>query len=204
MPDPRIDAYIAAAAPFARPILTALRAAVHRACPEAEETIRWSMPSFSYRGKGLANMAAFKAHASFALWDAAAAAATEAAGAPARGGMGQLGKLRSVDELPPAAALDALIAAGAARIDAAAAGPRPPRTARPARPEPPVPDDLAAALAAAPAAARAFAAFSPGKRRDYVAWLAAAKRPETRARRLAQAVAQIAEGKALHWKYERC
>lgn len=198
MPDPRIDAYIAAAAPFARPILEALRAAVHRACPEAEETIRWSMPSFSHRGKVLANMAAFKAHASFALWDA------EAAGPAAKdGAMGQLGKLRSPADLPPMVELEAMIARAAARIGA---GPAPSgkAPARAARPEAAVPDDLAAALAAAPEAARVFAAFPPGKRRDYVDWLTAAKRPETRARRLAQAIAWIAEGKALHWKYERC
>ena len=38
--DPRVDAYIEAAAPFAKPILTAVREAVHAGCPEVEETIR--------------------------------------------------------------------------------------------------------------------------------------------------------------------
>ena len=32
-PDPRVDAYIAAAAPFAQPILRQLRASVLKACP---------------------------------------------------------------------------------------------------------------------------------------------------------------------------
>lgn len=48
--DPRIDAYIAKAAPFAQPILAHLRALVHEACPEVEETIKWSSPFFLYRG----------------------------------------------------------------------------------------------------------------------------------------------------------
>lgn len=38
--DPRVDAYIAKAAPFARPILTALRNGMHMACPDVVETIK--------------------------------------------------------------------------------------------------------------------------------------------------------------------
>ena len=63
--DPRIDSYIARQADFARPILEHLRSAVHSACPEAEETLKWSMPHFLYKGQMLAGMAAFKAHATF-------------------------------------------------------------------------------------------------------------------------------------------
>jgi hypothetical protein len=36
--DPRVDAYTDQAAGFAKPILKRLRAAVHGACPEVEET----------------------------------------------------------------------------------------------------------------------------------------------------------------------
>lgn len=41
--DPRVDAYVAAAAPFAQPILKHLRAAVHAGCPEVVESeyIEW-------------------------------------------------------------------------------------------------------------------------------------------------------------------
>ena len=49
--DPRIDAYIAKAAPFARPLL--------QGCPEVEETMKWSMPHFEYHGIML-GVAAFK------------------------------------------------------------------------------------------------------------------------------------------------
>ena len=66
--DPRVDAYIAKSAPFARPIQKRLRAAVHEACPEAEETIKWGMPFFLVDGKVLCFMAAFKAHAGFGFW----------------------------------------------------------------------------------------------------------------------------------------
>ena len=67
--DPRIDAYIARQADFARPILDHLRAAVHAACPDCEETLKWSSPTFMYKGKMLAGFAAFKAHATFGFWN---------------------------------------------------------------------------------------------------------------------------------------
>jgi uncharacterized protein YdeI (YjbR/CyaY-like superfamily) len=48
-----------------------------------------------------------------------------------------------------------------------------------------VPDDLAAALVANPPAAVNFAAFPPGARKQLLAWVATAVRPETRAARIA-------------------
>src|SRR4029453_5527222 len=67
--DPRIDAYIEKAKPFARPILKRIRKAVHTACPDATETLKWSMPAFDYKGP-LVGMAAFKAHCALAFWKA--------------------------------------------------------------------------------------------------------------------------------------
>ena len=66
--DPRIDAYIQRQAEFAKPILNHLREAVHAACPEAEEAIKWGMPHFMYKAQMLSAMAAFKAHATFGFW----------------------------------------------------------------------------------------------------------------------------------------
>jgi uncharacterized protein YdeI (YjbR/CyaY-like superfamily) len=48
------------------------------------------------------------------------------------------------------------------------------------------PADLAAALAAAAPAAENFAAFSPSSRRGILEWIGAAKKPETRAKRIAE------------------
>ena len=49
--DERVDAYIDRQAEFARPILQHLRDAVHSACPEAKETLKWSAPAFMYKGE---------------------------------------------------------------------------------------------------------------------------------------------------------
>ncbi len=55
-----------------------------------------------------------------------------------------------------------------------------------------VPDDLAAALEASPPAAANFGAFPPGARKQLLAWVAFAQRPETRATRIAQVAAAAA------------
>lgn len=195
--DPRVDDYIERKAAFARPILEMLRERVHAACPEVEESIKWSMPAFLYKGRPLANMAAFKEHASFGFWSGEAVLGEKSG---EREGMGSLGKLRSVSDLPDAESFTALIRKAAALADQ---GARPPRAPRP-KPPFAVPADLTAALAGRDGALAAFEAFSPSAQREYVEWIEEAKRPETRARRLGEAAGWIAEGKKRNWKYEKC
>ena len=86
--DPRVDAYIAKSADFARPILEEIRARVHAACPGVEETIKWGMPSFVHGDGILCGMAAFKRHASFGYWKHALVM-----DGAERDGMGSYGKL---------------------------------------------------------------------------------------------------------------
>ncbi|WP_431212002.1 DUF1801 domain-containing protein [Puia sp. P3] len=69
--DDRIDAYIAKSADFAKPILGRIRKLIHKACPDATETIKWGMPFFEYNGSPLCNMAGFKEHCAFGFWNAA-------------------------------------------------------------------------------------------------------------------------------------
>lgn len=196
--DPRIDAYIERAAPFAQPILLHVRALVHQACPQVEESIKWGMPSFSHAGGLLCGMAAFKQHASFGFWKHALVVGE---GAP-RDGMGSYRKMTSIRDLPPKRTLLAHIRRAMAFNEAGAKHPAPRTPA--ARPLPATPDDLAAALAGHPAARACFEAFPPSCKREYIEWIVEAKRAETRARRLAQAVEWMAEGKRRNWKYEAC
>ncbi len=58
-----------------------------------------------------------------------------------------------------------------------------------------IPADLDKALSANPAASRAFSKLSFTHRREYVEWVDEAKRPETRARRIAATVERVLEGK---------
>jgi uncharacterized protein YdeI (YjbR/CyaY-like superfamily) len=195
--DPRVDAYIARSAPFARPILAHLRAVVHAAVPEVEETIKWGFPHFQHEGM-LCSFASFRAHCAFGFWKARLLLGDAASG----GAMGQFGRITALSDLPSRPALVKLVRKAAALNEAGVKVTRTPRRA--ARPEARVPADVAAALRGNARAKATFEAFSPSRRREYVEWIVEAKGADTRARRLATAVAWMAEGKSRNWKYERC
>ncbi|MDY0744120.1 YdeI/OmpD-associated family protein [Paucibacter sp. R3-3] len=198
-PDSRVDAYIAKSAEFARPILEHLRAQIHAACPEAEETIKWSMPCFTVDGRILANMAAFKAHCAFGFWNREAG--KDGGGDKGGEAMGQYGRITSLKDLPPKKELQAQIRQAA---ELAKSGVTRVREAKAPKPPAVAPEDLLTALSANPAAQATFDAFPPGKQRDYIEWITEAKQAATREKRLAQAVEWMAEGKSRNWKYEKC
>jgi uncharacterized protein YdeI (YjbR/CyaY-like superfamily) len=184
--DPRVDAIIGRAAPFARPILTEIRARVHAAAPDVSEDVKWQRPFFVVEGKLFAMMVAFKEHCSFGYWLGDA-------------GGDRFRKLTGLDDLPPKAEMMKELRAAIARTRS---GQTRTRQARAPRPEAEVPPDLAKALAKSKKAERAFAAFPPSHRREYAEWIVQAKRPETRVRRIAEAVAAIAVGRSRNWRYE--
>jgi len=193
--DPRVDAYIARSAEFARPILTHLRAVVHAACPEVEETLKWSAPSFMYKGM-LCGMAAFKEHCIFGFWKGSLIKVV--GGRDSDEAMGNYGRIGSVADLPSKKALTGFIKEAMRLNDE---GIKVVRTKPGSRKPLPVPPDLAAALRKNPKARATFEGFSPSHRREYVEWITEAKGEETRRRRLETAVGWMAEGKARNWKY---
>jgi hypothetical protein len=95
--DPRVDPYIAKSAPFARPILKRVRKVVHAACPEVEETMKWSVPHFDYRGEMMCAMAAFKAHCGVNFWKGALVVGSTG---KEKDAAGQLGRITSLADLP--------------------------------------------------------------------------------------------------------
>lgn len=126
--DPRVDAYIAKQADFARPILAHLRMLVHAASPDIGEAVKWGMPFFTYRERNLCNMAGFQRHVAFGFWHDKVArdgASDEA--------MGQFGRIASLSDLPTDADIAALLAKAMALIDA---GDKPRAGAREARAPP--------------------------------------------------------------------
>ena len=198
--DPRVDAYIERAQPFAQPILSHLRAVVHSACPDVQETMKWSFPHFDYKGIFCA-MAGFKQHCTFGFWKGSLLR-ENLPGMPSGGGkaMGQFGRITSLADLPAERTLARIVRAAAKLNDEKVAVPR-----RKAKAKPPlkVPAYFTAALRKNKKALEAFDAFPPSHRREYVEWVTEAKTEETRDRRLATTVEWIAEGKARNWKYER-
>ncbi|HYC94221.1 MAG TPA: YdeI/OmpD-associated family protein [Sphingomicrobium sp.] len=195
--DPRIDAYIGKAAPFARPILEKVRERVHAAAPEAEEAIKWGAPGFTVDGKILLMMAAFKAHAALNFWRGQEIGD----GSAKAGAMGQFGRLTSVEDLPPDSELDALIREAAALAKTA---PAPRKVKHEPKPPAELHPEFAAALKANPRAQQMLDCFPPSARREYLDWIAEAKQDSTRAKRISDAVEWLSEGKRRHWKYENC
>jgi uncharacterized protein YdeI (YjbR/CyaY-like superfamily) len=194
--DPRVDAYVDRAADFAKPILKYIRTTVHAACPDCEETMKWSFPHFDYKGM-LCSMAAFKQHAVFGFWKRSLVV-PNGANTKAPGGMGQFGKLTKVSDLPPKNVLAGYIKKAMALNDEGVKAPRRRKAARkPIR----VPPDLAAALKKNKAARATFEAFSPSHQREYIEWITEAKTDATRARRLGTTIEWLVEGKARSWKY---
>ena len=195
--DPRIDAYIAKAQPFARPILEHVRDRVHATVPQAEETMKWSAPAYTLDGKILLITAAFKAHAALNFWRG-----QELRGDKANAdAMGQFGKLETVKDLPPDAELDRLIREAA---EIATKAPAPRKAKHAPKPAPGMHPDFAAALARAPKAKAALDGFPPSAQRDYLEWISEAKQDSTRQKRIATAVEWLSEGKRRHWKYQNC
>jgi len=195
--DPRVDAYIAKSAGFARPILTHLRELVHATVPEVTEEVKWGMPAFSYKGM-MVGFAAFKEHAALNFWKHKLIFGEERPD----DAMGSFGRITTLADLPADEVLAGYLREAKRLNDE---GVRAPPREKPAeeRKEPAVPDDLVAALETSPAAMEHFEKFSPSKRKDYVEWITEAKSGATRKKRLDTAVEWIAEGKGRNWKYER-
>lgn len=199
--DTRVDEKITRAPAFARPILTHLRRLVHDGCPDAEETIKWGMPFFLYRGRNMCHMAAFKAHCVLGFWhpEVEALVVREGLGKKIDESAGLFGRITRREDLPDDATILRLIAEAARHNESGKpARPRPSGGAR--KPEAAVPADLALRLSGNAAAAATFKGFSPSHRREYIEWINEAKREETRLKRLDTTLERLAEGKPRHWK----
>jgi uncharacterized protein YdeI (YjbR/CyaY-like superfamily) len=194
--NPYVTKYIATAAPFAQPILTYIREVMHAACPNVEESMKWSRPHFSHQGM-IAGMSAFKAHCALSFWKAELIFGSAAADGD---GMGQFGRITSLADLPPKRTLIGYVKkAVQLNKDGVAA----PRMVRSKTPRPVVvPEVLRRALGQSTKARKAFDALSPSHQREYCEWIDEAKRPATVATRVEKTIAQLSDGKSLNWKYE--
>ncbi|HXD15649.1 MAG TPA: YdeI/OmpD-associated family protein [Vicinamibacterales bacterium] len=193
--DPRVDAYIAKSADFAKPILTRIRAAVHKGLPAATETIKWGVPAY-VDDRGIVCMtAAFKRHCAWVFWTGRKPASVD---------VKAVRRITAAGELPGSRDLVAAVKEAAAPGTAGAkkAAKKAPKKRPAARPVK-VPAYFMRALRKNTPALATFTAFPPSHKREYVEWVDSAKTDETRERRLSTAIPWIAAGKSRNWKYER-
>ncbi len=200
--DKRIDVYISKAADFAKPILIHLRGLIHKACPDIEETIKWGMPAFYYKGP-MCGMAAFKNHCAFNFWKTALMADKGKifSNKKEKEGMGHLGKITTLEDLPADKLLIAYIKEAAQLNEDGIK--LPPKAKKPEPKELLVPDYFQKALKKNKQALKTFEKFSYSHKKDYIDWITEAKREETRNKRIETAIEWMAEGKGRNWKYER-
>jgi uncharacterized protein YdeI (YjbR/CyaY-like superfamily) len=198
--DPRIDAYIAKSADFAKPILDYIRETVHTACPNVEETMKWSTPHFVYAGGILCGMASFKEHCAFGFWKGSLI--VDADSNKGKDAMGQFGRITKIGDLPSKKILTGYVKQ-AMKLNEE--GVKTPARSKPKvkKPDLEMPASFDAALKKNRKARTTFDALSPSHRREYVEWIANAKADATKERRTATAIDWLSEGKSLNWKYER-
>ena len=197
-----LDAYIAKSADFAKPILNHIRELVHKACPNVEEKMKWSMPFFDYKGEMLCHMASFKQHAVMGFWKAPLMKdSILVENAKSEVSMGHLGRITSLKDLPPDKKIIAWIKEAMALNDKGVKLAAKPKVAD--KKELVVPDYFLKALSKNKKALQIFTAFPYSHKKEYVQWITEAKTEETRNKRVAAAIEMIAEGKGKNWKYER-
>jgi uncharacterized protein YdeI (YjbR/CyaY-like superfamily) len=197
--DKKVDAYIAKSAPFAGPILSRLRELVHKACPEAEESIKWGFPHFSYKGM-LCSMAAFKNHCSFGFWKGALMKDPhKVMSIVGKTSMGSFDRIEDMKDLPSDKILMEYLKQAIRLNEDDVKLP-----ARTKASEPKallIPDYFMKALKNSKKALATFEAFSNSNKKEYLEWVTGAKTEETRARRVETAIELMAEGKVRNWKY---
>ena len=195
--DPRVDAYIEKSADFAKLILRHIRKLVHKACPDIQETMKWSFPHFDHKGT-VCSMASFKQHCALGFWKQSL---MEQDAFPAeKTAMGSFGRITSVKDLPPDKVMVALIHQAVELNEKGIKVAKKPVDKK----ELVVPADLTKALSKNKSAKAAFDKFSYSHKKEYVQWIEEAKTEPTRNKRLATTVEWLSEGKSKNWKYEAC
>ncbi len=198
--DKRVDAYIEKSAEFAQPILNELRDAIHEACPDVEETMKWSMPFFMFNGGPICHFASFKQHCAVGFWKYG----DQVLGADRNDdAMGHLGRITSAKDLPSHKTLVGYVRKSMQAAAEKQKNPPKPKPKKAAK-ELKAPNYLLAAVKKNKEAAATWEKFSPSHRNEYVEWITEAKQEETRERRMAQMMEWLAEGKSRNWKYAKC
>lgn len=197
--DPRVDLYISKSADFAKPILIHLRELIHKACPDVEETIKWSFASFDYKGP-MCSMAAFKQHCAFGFWKASLMKdKTLVSNSESESAMGHYGKIKTLKDLPSDKKIIAHIKEAMMLNEKGVKLPA--KKVKSAQKEVVVPDYFIKHLKKNKKAFTTFQDFSPSHKREYVEWITEAKTEETKNRRIETAIEWMSEGKFRNWKY---
>ncbi len=178
-----------------RSVLDRLRAVMTES--ELEETVKWGAPCYTFQGKNLIGLAAFKDFVS--IWFHQGALLHDDRGVLVNAQEGRTKalrqwRIRTEDEID-----ERLLRS---YVEESIENQRQGREIKADRNKPvEIPDELASVLAENADLRERFDALSPGKRRAFAEHVAEAKREETRIRRLEKILPMIQAGQGLHDKY---
>ena len=193
-----VDVYISQSQDFAKPILKHIRELIHEGCPDVEEKMKWSFPTFNYKGSILCNMAAFKQHATFGFWKATLLRSNGVMPQADESAMGQFGRITKLSDLPSDKTILKIVREAVKLEDA---GVKAQRKKISKKKELIIPDYFINAISKNKNAKKTFDAFSYSNKKEYVEWVSEAKTEETRNKRLATSIEWLSEGKQRNWKY---
>lgn len=193
---------VASAAPSLQPILRYVRDLIHEAIPDATEAIKWGRPFFLVNGTPVCYLAAFNRHCALGFWSPDMTAMLRDEGIDGTMGSGSVGKIATMEDLPSRADLLRYFRDAAARARTGeAASPMKARTRVSAKAPILVPQEFTDALGKSGQARATFESLPPSCRREYLEWMTSAKRPETREKRITQAVTMLEAGKRFNEQY---
>ena len=162
-----------------------------------QEEVKWGAPCYTFNGKNLVGMGAFKSY--LALWFFQGALLTDPKEVLVNAQEGKTKALRQWRFKSKRDIDDQLIVA---YVEEAISLQERGLEIKPQRHQPvAIPTRLKAALSKNEQLSTAFNALSEGKRREYADYIAEAKRDETKVKRLEKIIPMIIAGQGLHDKY---
>jgi len=182
----RIDQYFAKSAPFAKPICARLRAIIHKAEPAIREDWKWG-PNFNKAGM-VCGIWAFKSHVTLTFFQGALLKDPKKillhGTANARNRSAKFTNASDIDERTLVAYVREAVRNNERGLKAKPSG----ASLR-------TPADFQKALSRNAIAKKFFAGLTYTHRKEYIAWITSAKKPETRVRRISEALAMLTKKK---------
>ena len=166
---------------------------------DLEEGIKWMFPCYTHNKKNVVGIGGFKSY--FGLWFYEGASMTDSQGVLTNA---QEGKTKDLRQWRMTTAKEIKVRSIRAYVKEAielsrVAKKKSPQKRNVSTVE--VPPELHVALRANKKAAAAFNSLTPGRQRDYAEYIATAKRPETKLKRLEKILPMITNGVGLNDKY---
>lgn len=163
-----------------------------------KEEMKWGAPIYTYEGKNITGIAAFKAYVGLWFHQGALLKDTKKKLVNA-----QEGKTKALRQLRFTSISEIDTKLIQSYVKEAVKNAKEGKEIKPDRNKPIIiPEELSIHFKKSPASLKAFKTLSKGKQREYAAYITEAAQPETKARRIEKILPLIVSGSGLHDKYK--